>query len=308
MGVFGLVNKKFLSKLYDVLDEEQVLLDEPMKYHTTFKIGGPADYLLLPSSVEQARQVFKLVKAYEMPLTVLGNGSNVLVLDKGIRGAVVKFDEQMAYLRRDGEKISAGSGALLKSLSEFAAENVLTGLEFAIGIPGSVGGAVFMNAGAYDGDMGGVVSAVTAVDLDGNIIKYAASDAAFGYRHSIFQENKQIVCEVEFSLKQGEKAAIYEKMADFTSRRESKQPLEMPSAGSTFKRPQGYFAGTLIEKTGLKGLTVGGAQVSEKHAGFVVNTGSATAADVLNLIKEVQRRVYEAHGVNLQPEVRIVGE
>ncbi len=301
-------DEQFLAKLRGVLNESQILLNEPMKYHTTFQIGGPADYLLLPSSVAQVVAVFKLIRAYELPLTVLGNGSNILVLDNGIRGVVVKFDEQMSALSVRRGTVYAGSGALLKNLSKFAASNALTGLEFAVGIPGSVGGAVFMNAGAYDGEIGRVVSAVTAVTQDGKVVKYKADEVQFGYRHSIFQENKQVICEVEFSLRKGEPAAIYAKMAELTSRRESKQPLEMPSAGSTFKRPPGYFAGTLIEETGLKGFTVGGAQVSLKHAGFVVNVGEATASDVLRLISEVQRQVFEKHGVKLHPEVRTIGE
>lgn len=302
------INEQFLVKLQNVLAKSQILLNEPMKYHTTFRIGGPADYLLLPSSVEQVVKVFKLIREYSMPLTVLGNGSNILVLDKGIRGVVVKFDEQMAYLKADGSKIYAGSGVLLKNLSAFAAANSFTGLEFAVGIPGSVGGAAFMNAGAYDGEISQVVSGVTAVTLDGEVVRYTRDEARFGYRRSIFQENHQVICEVEFTMDKGDAAAIYEKMADLTKRRESRQPLEMPSAGSTFKRPPGYFAGTLIEQTGLKGLKVGGAQVSLKHAGFVVNAGEATAADVLNLISEVQRLVFEQHGVELHPEVRTIGE
>ena len=211
-------------------------------------------------------------------------------------------------MRQEGNKIIAGAGALLKDVSEFAASCSLTGLEFAIGIPGSLGGAVFMNAGAYDGETKNVVTGVRAVSASGKVVSYAADELDFGYRHSIFQENGQAICEVEISLQPGDHAVIQEKMDSFTERRESKQPLEMPSAGSTFKRPQGYFAGTLIEQTGLKGFSVGGAQISAKHAGFVVNAGSATAQDVLNLIKEVQKRVYEKNGVKLFPEVRIIGE
>lgn len=303
-----MTNESFFTELKTLLNGSQILLNEPMKYHTTFKIGGPADYLLLPSSVEQVVAVCRLVQKYELPLTILGNGSNVLVLDKGIRGVVVKFAAQMAKLRLSGHKIYAGCGARLKEIAEFAAAHSLTGLEFAVGIPGSVGGAVFMNAGAYDGEISRVVSAVTAVAPDGTVKRYSAQEVDFGYRSSIFQENHQIICEVEFALAQGDAAAIYEKMNDLTKRRESRQPLELPSAGSTFKRPQGYFAGTLIEQTGLKGLQIGGAQVSTKHAGFVVNADEATAADVLELIGEVQRLVWEKHGVRLHPEVRTIGE
>lgn len=299
---------KFISELQEFLSPRQVLLDEPMRKHTTFKIGGPADCLVLPQSVKEIVSIFKLIKKYQMPFTVLGNGSNVLVLDKGIRGVVVKMEDGMSYLRCDGNKIIAGSGALLKNVANYAADCSLTGLEFAIGIPGSIGGAVFMNAGAYDGDISSVVSAVTAVSLDGEIVRYGAEALAFGYRHSIFQENRQVISEVELSLQKGAPGEIVRKMADLTMRRESRQPLELPSAGSTFKRPEGYFAGTLIEQTGLKGFKLGGAQVSAKHAGFVVNADKATAQDVLDLIAEVQRLVYEKHGVRLHPEVRMIGE
>ena len=201
-----------------------------------------------------------------------------------------------------------GAGALLKDIAEAAAQHSLAGLEFACGIPGSIGGAVFMNAGAYGGETKSVVKAVRAVTRDGEVKNYALDELELGYRHSIFQSNGEAIVEVELELTPGSEEEIRASIADFTQRRESKQPLEMPSAGSTFKRPEGYFAGTLIDQTGLKGLSVGGAQVSTKHAGFVVNKGGATAADVVNLIHEVQKRVKEAHGVELQPEVRLIGE
>lgn len=298
----------FISALQEILPEHRVLLNEPMKKHTTFKIGGPADCLILPSSVEEVVKVFELIRSHRVPVTVLGNGSNVLVLDNGIRGAVVKFDSCMAYVRRDGERMIAGAGALLKDVAHYAAAGGLTGMEFAVGIPGSIGGAVFMNAGAYDGEISHIVHAVTAVDLSGEVVRYGKDRLNFAYRHSVFQENHQIICEVELFLKTGVRHEIKYRMGDLTMRRESKQPLELPSAGSTFKRPEGYFAGTLIEQTGLKGFKVGGAQVSKKHAGFVVNAGEATAKDVLHLIEEVQRMVFEQHGVKLHPEVRVIGE
>ena len=298
----------FILELQNKLLPNQVLLNEPMRKHTTFKIGGPADCLVLPSSIDEISMIFKLIKKYNMPFTILGNGSNVLVLDKGIRGVVVKLETGIAYMHQDENKIIAGAGVLLKDVASYAADCSLTGLEFAIGIPGSLGGAVFMNAGAYDGDISSVVSAVTAVSLDGEVVRYTKENLEFAYRHSIFQDNHQVICEVEITLTKGTPKEIILKMTDLTMRRESKQPLEMPSAGSTFKRPEGYFAGTLIEQTGLKGFRLGGAQVSTKHAGFVVNAGNATAQDVLDLIKEVQRLVYEKHGVKLQPEVRMFGE
>ncbi|MCR5438050.1 UDP-N-acetylmuramate dehydrogenase [Selenomonas sp. WCT3] len=302
------INENFVKACQAFLKPEQLLLDEPMSKHTTFEIGGPADCLIFPASLEEVQKVLTLVKEYELPLTMLGNGSNMLVRDKGIRGVVIKFAEPMSSIRCEGTRIIAGAGALLKDVSECAAANGLTGLEYACGIPGSIGGAIFMNAGAYDGETKNVADVVRAVDQQGNLHTFSHEEMELGYRHSVFQSNGEAICEVELQLQPGDEKEIRAKIADYTDRRESKQPLEMPSAGSTFKRPEGYFAGTLIDQTGLKGFSVGGAQVSTKHAGFVVNTGGATAADVVNLIHEVQRRVKEKHGVELQPEVRMIGE
>ncbi|WP_338626227.1 UDP-N-acetylmuramate dehydrogenase [Selenomonas sp. TAMA-11512] len=291
-----------------LLSRERFLQQEPMRNHTTFKIGGPADYLILPSSLEELTRVIEILKRYDVPHQVLGNGSNILVLDGGIRGGVIKFESAMAYMRREGKTITVGAGALLKDVAAFAADEELTGLEFACGIPGSVGGAVFMNAGAYEGETKDVVARVRAVTSDGKIVTYAGDALRFGYRKSIFQKTEEIIAEVDFVLRKGERKEILAKMEQLQVRRESRQPLEMPSAGSTFKRPTGHFAGTLIEETGLKGFSVGGAQISMKHAGFVVNKGDATAKDVLTLIEEVQKRVYNTKGVKLHPEVRIIGE
>lgn len=302
------LNEGFIADLREFLPENQFYINEPMSKHTTFNIGGPADYLIFPADINQLIRIFGLIRQYEIPYTVLGNGSNVLVLDKGIRGAVIKFHAPMSYKRCEGNIIVAGAGAYLKHVSQFAAENGLSGMEFAVGIPGSLGGAVFMNAGAYDGEMKNVVKEVKTVTANGKLLTYGPDEFDFGYRHSVFQHNGQTICEITLELTPGDPRDIQAKMDDYTERRESKQPLEMPSAGSTFKRPQGYYAGTLIDKTGLKGLQVGGAQISTKHAGFVVNSGQATAADVLRLIKEVQDRVYRENGVKLYPEVRIIGE
>jgi len=301
--------ESFGKKLENFLSREQFIFNAPMKEHTTFKIGGAADVLIFPSNAQEVATVFKLIEEFKIPCTILGNGSNVLVLDNGIRGAVVKFsDKFFGNIRAEGTKIIADAGAKLKDVSNFAAENNLCGLEFAVGIPGSVGGAVFMNAGAYNGEMKNVVAQVTAVSPAGELKIFSGESLDLGYRQSIFQTNGCAICQVELNLTYGNAEEIKNTMADFTQKRESKQPLELPSAGSTFKRPKGYFAGTLIDSTGLKGLRVGGAMVSEKHAGFVVNVGNATAADVLNLIEEVKRRVKEVHGVTLTPEVRIIGE
>ena len=299
----------FGAQLEKFLRPEQFIFHAPMREHTTFKIGGEADVLIFPSNAEEVSRVFKLVDLFSLPCTILGNGSNVLVRDKGIRGVVVKFTEKFfGGMRCEGQRLIACAGAKLKDVADFAANNGLTGLEFACGIPGSIGGAIFMNAGAYDGEMKNTVASVKAVTRGGAFVEFSGSALDLHYRHSIFQETGYAICEVQLILQRGNVDAIKNKMLDFTERRESKQPLDLPSAGSTFKRPKGHFAGTLIDTAGLKGLRIGGAMVSEKHAGFVVNTGNATAQDVLALIEEVKRRVCEAHGVTLSPEVRIIGE
>ena len=277
------INEEFIRDCRAFLQADQLLLEEPMSRQTTFEIGGPADCLIFPQTIEEVCRVVALVQAYDLPLTVLGNGSNLLVRDGGIRGVVLKFNGPMSEMRLEGSHIIVGAGAHLKGVSEFA-------------------------AGADDGETKNVAVAVKTVDRQGAIKSYSKEEMELGYRHSIFQANGELICEVDLNLEPGNEKDIRAKMEDFTQRRESKQPLEMPSAGSTFKRPEGYFAGTLIDQTGLKGLKVGGAQVSTKHAGFVVNAGGATAADVQGLIKEVQRRVFEQHGVKLYPEVRMIGE
>ena len=302
------IDDNFIKAMRMELPEEQVLTDESMARHTTFRIGGNADVFVLPASIEELLAVLKLTKRYSVPLTVLGNGSNVLVRDGGIRGAVVSFGKPFSYIEMEGAHIKAGAGTMLGTVSLFAANHALSGLEFAVGIPGSLGGAVFMNAGAYDGEMSQVISEVTAVTPEGEIRRYRTKEMDFSYRHSVFQQNGHIICEIELTLRESKAAAIQEKMAEFTRRRMEKQPLDKPSAGSTFKRPPGFFAGTLIDEAGLKGFTVGGAQVSGKHAGFVINKGGATAADVLSLIEEIQRRIEEKNGIRLTPEIRIIGE
>lgn len=302
------VKEEFLEKLQDIVAAPRLLVDEPMARHTTFQIGGPADYLVLPASAQEVAAVWKTAVDYGVPVIALGNGSNVLVLDGGIRGLVLKMGETMSQIRQVGTKVIAGAGAVLGDVARFGARCGLSGLEFAVGIPGSIGGAVFMNAGAYDGEIGNVVAAVNAVCPQCRQKRFSHTEIRFSYRHSIFQDNGCIICEVELNLREGENGAIEHRMGDYTSRREAKQPIEMPSAGSTFKRPPGFFAGTLIEQAGLKGLRIGGAQVSEKHAGFIINVGGAKATDVLALISEVQRRVSEKFNVKLQPEVQILGE
>ena len=300
--------KALQTALLKELPSTRVREEEYLRHHTTFKIGGPADLFVEPTTMAELSFALRTIHEFDVPVTIIGCGSNILVKDSGIRGAVVSVRHMTQIMDCNDNTLCIGSGYMLKDASEFAWENGLTGLEFAIGIPGTLGGAVFMNAGAYDGEMSHVVTAVRAVDFQGNIKEYDASHLDFGYRHSVFHDNHEVIGEVIMTLKPGDKAAIKARMDELTEKRESKQPLEFASAGSTFKRPPGYFAGTLIEQTGLKGLSVGDAQVSHKHAGFVINTGSASAKDVLDLIAEVQRRVYDQHGVHLEPEVRMIGE
>lgn len=300
--------KALQTALLETLPSTRVREEEYLRHHTTFKIGGPADLFVEPTTMAELSFALRTIHEFDVPVTIIGCGSNILVKDGGIRGAVVSVRHMTQIMDCNDNVLCIGSGYMLKDVSEFAWENGLTGLEFAIGIPGTLGGAVFMNAGAYDGEMSHVVTAVRAVDFQGNIKEYDASHLDFGYRHSVFHDNHEVIGEVIMTLKPGDKNVIKARMDELTEKRESKQPLEFASAGSTFKRPPGYFAGTLIEQTGLKGLSVGDAQVSHKHAGFVINTGSASAKDVLDLIAEVQRRVYDQHGVHLEPEVRMIGE
>ena len=300
--------KALQTALLETLPSTRVREEEYLRHHTTFKIGGPADLFVEPTTMAELSFALRTIHEFDVPVTIIGCGSNILVKDGGIRGAVVSVRHMTQIMDCNDNVLCIGSGYMLKDASEFAWENGLTGLEFAIGIPGTLGGAVFMNAGAYDGGMSHVVTAVRAVDFQGNIKEYDASHLDFGYRHSVFHDNHEVIGEVIMTLKPGDKNVIKARMDELTEKRESKQPLEFASAGSTFKRPPGYFAGTLIEQTGLKGLSVGDAQVSHKHAGFVINTGSASAKDVLDLIAEVQRRVYDQHGVHLEPEVRMIGE
>lgn len=297
-----------LQDIFSGCTDRPLLLEEPMSRHTSFRIGGPADMMAMPKNEAELSNLLQKAAANNIPVTLIGNGSNLLVRDKGIRGLVIKLGNMLNEILVDGNKITFGSGVSLALASRKAAENSLSGMEFAVGIPGSIGGAVYMNAGAYDGEMANVVVAVRVMDAAGKVTIMSAEELRFGYRKTALQESGLIVTSVTVVLQKAEQQKIMAKMDDFSQRRISKQPLELPSAGSMFKRPPGYYAGTLIEQTGLKGYSVGGAQISEKHAGFVVNTGNATAADVLGLIKDVQDRVLAAHGVLLQPEVLVIGE
>ena len=286
----------------------KLIENEPMKKHTTFKIGGPADMYVSIGSIDELSEIIKLAKETQTPYTVIGNGSNILVSDNGIRGLVIEIGSNLAYCEADGDKIYAQAGALLSKIASLAAANSLSGMEEISGIPGTLGGGIFMNAGAYGGEIKNVIKNVTYVNTDGEIITVTGDECDFGYRQSIFTDGKKFIVSAELDLKKDDKSAILDRMADFRKRRCDKQPLAYPSAGSTFKRPEGYFAGALIEQAGLKGYRIGGAQVSDLHAGFIINCGDATAKDVLDLISYVQKTVYDKFGVMLEPEVRLLGK
>ena len=281
-------------------------INEPMSCHTSFKIGGAADIFISVRSSRELSAVFKKCGELDIPRLVIGKGSNLLVSDSGVEGAVISL-LNMNEISVKGEEIICGAGAALSDACRVALNNSLTGLEFAYGIPGSIGGAVYMNAGAYGGEMADVVLSAECLMPDGAIVNVNASQMNFGYRKSVFKENGTTVLSAVLKLQVGDKEEIEGKMDDYIYRRKSKQPLEYPSAGSFFKRPTGYFAGALIEKNGLKGETVGGAQVSEKHAGFIINRGGATCEDVKKLGKTVSDKVFAAEGVRLEPEVIFVG-
>lgn len=296
------------DKVVDIVGEENVHTDEPMSRHTTFRIGGNADYFVKPGNADEVAAVIVVCREYNIPYFILGNGSNLLVSDDGYRGMIINIMDNMDSVTVDGRIITAQAGAMLVRVSVMARDNALTGLEFASGIPGTIGGAVYMNAGAYGGEMKNVVKTVRAIDEYGRIYELDSEKMDFSYRHSIVEERKLIVLEVTLELEHGSREAIDDRMKELAEARRSKQPLEYPSAGSTFKRPEGYFAGKLIMDAGLRGYSVGGAQVAEKHCGFVINKGGATASDVVELIRDVQHDVDDKFGVTLEPEVKILGE
>lgn len=285
-----------------------VYSNEPMMKHTSFRIGGPADWLITPESGKALCEAVKFLKAEGVPYFILGNGSNLLVSDEGYRGVVIHIGKNMGDITIEGERIRAGAGALLSTVASKAAAASLTGMEFAGGIPGSIGGACVMNAGAYGGEMKDILTSVIALFEDGSVRKVPCGELMLGYRSSALMRNGAVVLEAELSLTEGDIGEIRATMDDLRERRVSKQPLDLPSAGSTFKRPEGYFAGKLIMDSGLRGYAVGGAQVSEKHCGFVVNRGGATADDVMTLIRHIQKTVLKNFGVELVPEVRFLGE
>ena len=314
------MKQEVYSRLEGVLTKGQLLKNEPMKKHTTFRIGGAADCFAAPATKEEVKEIVAVCKEMQVPYYIVGNGSNLLVSDEGYRGVIIQLYKEMSAITVDENVIRAQAGASLAKIANAALDASLTGFEFAAGIPGTVGGACVMNAGAYGGEMSQVVTAVTCMDENGDISTVTEFD--FGYRHSTFSDGRRLILSAEFKLEQGDRDAIKARMDELAAQRQAKQPLEYPSAGSMFKRPVGYFAGALVEQAGLKGLTVGGAQVSEKHAGFVINVGGAqvsekhagfvinaggaTCSDVLELVHQVQLRVRENFGVELEMEVRVL--
>ena len=297
----------FLEKLCRTVGEQGVKRDEPMKKHTTFRIGGPADIFVTPEDESQFLAAVRLCRQEGMPYYILGNGSNLLVSDSGYRGAVIETEKALSRLEADGETLKAGAGILLSALAKEALRLSLTGLESASGIPGTLGGGVVMNAGAYGFELKDVLESVRLLDREGNVRTVPAGELKLGYRYSMIPETGSIVLEAALRLKKGDPEAIRARMEELAAQRKSKQPLEYPSAGSTFKRPEGYFAGKLIDDAGLRGFQVGGAQVSEKHCGFVINRGDATAEDVMELCRQVQEKVFQKFGVRMDMEIRKLG-
>ena len=301
------MREEIFKKFQKILGEDQVICGEPMSRHTTFRIGGPADYFLTPAGAEEIRDVIAYCREVELPYFILGNGSNLLVSDEGFRGAIIQVDHRMQEITAEGRAIRAQAGVLLSKAAAVARDHSLTGLEFASGIPGTLGGGVSMNAGAYGGELKDVLVRVRVVDRDLQIRDIEAGDLDLGYRHSRIHDEEMVVTDVTLELLEGRMEEISSRMNELRAARTSKQPLEFPSAGSTFKRPEGYFAGKLIMDAGLKGFRVGDAQVSEKHCGFVINRGAATAKDVCMLIECVQEKIREKDGVLLEPEIRFLG-
>ena len=298
---------KYKELFRSIYSEDELEIDALMKDHIYFKVGGKVDILLKPTKIEQIEDTIKVCNSNNIPYIVIGNGSNLLVKDGGIRGVVIKLCDLNEVIV-DDRNIKAYCGALLKDVSTIAMENSLAGIEFACGIPGSMGGAVFMNAGAYDGEIKNTIIEAEVIDKEGNYKLLRGEGLQFGYRTSNIKSEGYIVVSATLGLVEGDKEKISSRIDDLTQKREERQPLEYPSAGSTFKRPEGHFAGKLIEDAGLKGYSIGGAQVSEKHSGFVINKGGATAKDVLDLINHIQEEVKRQFGVELKTEVRILGE
>lgn len=301
------MNQQFYDKVRRLIPELEIKINEPLKNHTTFRIGGPAEYFVCPDE-EQLQILLRLTAEEDIPVTLIGNGSNLLVGDNGIKGLVIEIGKNMSGVSIRGKYMTIKAGTLLSKAANEAANAGLGGMEFAAGIPGSIGGAVVMNAGAYGGEIKDIIVSAEVITPEGNKLTLKAEDLDLSYRHSCIIDKGYIVTAATFKLKKKPQEEIRELMAELRDKRVDKQPLEFPSAGSTFKRPEGYFAGKLIQDAGLRGYTVGGAQVSEKHCGFVINKGGATASDIMQLIKDVQAKVMEDAGVYLETEVKLLGE
>lgn len=301
------MNQNLINELYKIVGEQNVRVDEPMSKHTTFRIGGPAQLFVTPQTTEELGQVVLSCNAYKIPFFMLGHGSNLLVSDDGMQGVVIQLYRNFSDFSIEGTMVRAQAGVMLHMLGNAVRDAGLTGFEFAAGIPGTLGGAIMMNAGAYGGEMKDIVAKVQLMDANGNLLEKTGEEMEFGYRHSIVEEKGYIVLGATLALQQGDKEAVAAKMEELATARKTKQPLEFPSAGSTFKRPEGYFAGKLIMDAGLQGYSVGGAQVSEKHCGFVINKGGATAADVMQLIQDIRQTVYDKFQVQLEPEIKLTG-
>lgn len=302
------MNQNFYDKLNNVIAKDSILIDEPMSRHTTFRVGGPADFFVTPKAKEEVRDVIRICKEAGMPYYIIGNGSNLLVSDAGYRGVIVQIYKEMNEVKVEGDLVKAQAGALLSGIAAKALGAELSGFEFASGIPGTIGGACVMNAGAYGGEMKDVLESATVLTGEGKIIELGRNELELGYRTSVIAKKGYIVLGAVLKLESGDGEKIKTYMDELKEKRVTKQPLEYPSAGSTFKRPEGYFAGKLIEDAGLRGFQVGGAQVSEKHCGFVINRDHATAADIMELMRQVQIRVKENSGVDLEPEVKRLGD
>lgn len=302
------MNQSFYDKLTNIIGKDSILADEPMSRHITFRVGGPADFFVTPKTKEEVRDVIRVCKEEKMPYYIIGNGSNLLVSDQGYRGVIIQIYKEMNEVTVEGDMIKAQAGALLSGIAAKALGAELTGFEFASGIPGTIGGACVMNAGAYGGEMKDVLESVTVLTDEGEILELERDELELGYRTSVIAKKGYIVLGAVLKLEHGDGEKIKACMDELKEKRVTKQPLEYPSAGSTFKRPAGHFAGKLIEDAGLRGFQVGGAQVSEKHCGFVINRDHATATDIMELMRQVQIRVKESSGVDLEPEVKRLGD
>lgn len=302
------MDKEIYNQMCEIAGSDNVSVDEPMSKHTTFRVGGTADYYVVPHTIEEVRKLILILKQANVPYYILGNGSNMLISDKGYRGVIIRIYKNINNIEVDDTRIKAQAGALLANIASVACNAGLKNFEFAAGIPGTVGGAVVMNAGAYGGEMKNVLMSATVLDSQGDIQELSNEELKLGYRTSIIGTMGYTVLETNIKLEQGNEAEIKSLMEDYRQRRIDKQPLEFPSAGSTFKRPEGHFAGKLIMDAGLRGYSIGGAQVSEKHCGFIINKGEATASDIVRLIRYVQDKVLEQFQVKLEPEVKMLGD